>query len=234
MKKTDYILVIDSGNGGEYTLSKIRDVLPNENYIMFKDVINAPYGNKSKKELLNITLKNIKNISTKYDVKLVLFACNTLSSIVLNEVRNKIDDIFIMGILPDIKGAMESGKKSLILTTYATLKIGKINKMYKADKNLKFIGFKKLAKMIDENKENLDVLLPFLRKKLKKYKKVENVVLGCTHFNLIKNQLKLVLNNEITFFENSEKVAINLKEILKSLSLLNKQKGEGKVININN
>lgn len=226
---------MDSGEGGVYTLSKIKEVLPCENYIMFKDHFNAPYGNKSKKKLLQIATKNISALTKKYPIKLIVFACNTMSAVVYEDLIKIFKNYIIMPIIPDIERAVEDKKSTLVLCTYTTNKYSEVCQFYrnKRLKNLYFYGFKTLAKMIDENIENLDRLKPFLKRTLKKFKKFKpkNIVLGCTHFNLIKKQLCEVFNEEnLMFYENSETLAQNVKSVLIAFNLL--KNGEGKTLTI--
>ena len=65
-----WILVIDSGNGGAWTLSKIRNLLPNENYLFFMDTTHSPYGNKSKKQLISITEKSFNKLFQIFDINI--------------------------------------------------------------------------------------------------------------------------------------------------------------------
>lgn len=234
MEQNDFILVIDSGNGGEYTLKQLQKQLPTENFIFFKDEKNAPYGNKSKKQLQNITKHNLKILLSKYKVKAVVFACNTLSVVVLKQIKKYLKNIKMIGVFPPIKKALSKNKRVLVLSTFATLNIGKIDKNYKDNKNVSFVGFKDLAKMIDENINNLDNLLTFLQKNLNIYSNIQNVVLGCTHFNLIKHQLRIVLNNKkLKFYEGSKLTTKRLKNYLIKKDLCNKSHKSGKVIKLN-
>ena len=230
--KNSYILVLDSGNGGEYTLNEIKKILPNENFIMFKDTRNSPYGNKNKRKLLTLTINNIESILQNYNIKLVVIACNTLSTTILNELKEYFNNICFVGVFPSVEEAVNSNKETLVLSTKSTLKLGKIDKNHKNNPKIRFYAFKHLAKMIDEHMNNLDYLLPYLNKKLRKYKNVKNVVLGCTHYNYIKPQLKKVLNNDIVFYENSFFTAKKVERLLKALSLKSKSKKKGFVIKL--
>ena len=224
-----YILVIDSGNGGEYTLHYLRKYAINENFLFLKDVKNAPYGTKSKQELVRISLENVENILNHYDVKIIVLACNTLSTTVINEIKSHFQNIVVLGVTPDIETALEYDGDTLVLSTTATLKLGKIDEKYVGNKNIYFVSFDDLAKKIDDNLDNLDVIIPVLEEKLKCYKNCKNVVLGCTHYNLIKSQLRKVLNDDVRFFENSQKVALKVKEILDATNLGEEKKEHGKV-----
>ena len=80
--------VYDSGIGGLTVFSKLVKLLPNENYLYFGDTENIPYGTKSREELLTITLK-IMNFFKEQNVKAVVMACNTTSSVIYDDIKNK-------------------------------------------------------------------------------------------------------------------------------------------------
>lgn len=204
--KNDFILVLDSGNGGKYTLKKIRKLLPNENYIFVEDDKNCPYGKKNKQKLKKIAKKLIKNLIFLYQIKVIVLACNTLSSVCLESLSKQFPSIKIVPTLPVIKNYK---KPTLIMCTKATKKYNLGLKKCKHNLQIFIEGFSDLAKKIDENIENLDGLQPYLDKKLKKYVKLNicNVVLGCTHFNLIKKQISkcLLKDNQESFIKLTDK-----------------------------
>lgn len=225
-----WILVIDSGNGGIWTLKKIRRLLPFENYLFFEDKINAPYGNKSKKRLKKIVLKNLKKLTKLYNIKLVVFACNTISSVCYDYIKQIFFNLPIIKIEPYINANRFLGEQTLLLATKNTIKHNAKIKLYNSKKNIFVVGYKTLAKKIDCNINKLDDLLPYLNETLKrfKHKKIKNIVLGCTHFNYIKPQLIKIFGN-VKFFENSNLVAKNVKKTLKKLSLNSNSKKIGSV-----
>ena len=224
-------MVIDSGNGGLWTLKKIKHLLPFENYLFFEDKINAPYGNKSKKQLKKIVLKNLKKLTKLYNIKLVVFACNTISSVCFDYIKQIFFDLPIIKIEPYISTKWFFGEQTLLLATKNTIKHNIKIRVYNSSKNVFVVGYKTLAKQIDCNINNLDNLLPYLNKTLKKYKhkKIKNIVLGCTHFNYIKPQLIKIFGN-VKFFENSNVVAKNVKNTLKNLNLNSNCKKNGDLL----
>lgn len=234
MKRDDFILVIDSGNGGIFTLKHLINFMPNENYIYFKDEKHCPYGNKTKKQLLNIATNNLDVLIKKYPVKVVVFACNTLSTSVLLNVKHMYKNLMFFGVVPQVEQAVKNNKSTLVLSTKATLKIGEINSQYKNNKSVNFVSFKNLAKKIDKNINNLDNLQYFLNKKLKKYKNYNNVVLGCTHYNLIKKQLQNALNSNVDFYENSLNVANQIKKTMLKFNINSISKSVGRIVFICN
>ncbi len=186
------ILVLDSGNGGLYTLNILKKNLPNENFIFVKDERNSPYGNKSKLKLKKLSKKLISFLLEKYKIKMIILACNTLSSTAFSYLKNNFQNLPIIPIYPVVKSFK---KKTLILCTNSTKKHCAELKKVRKNSNVKIYGFSRLAKKIDENIKNLSVLQPFLNKKLKKFAKmhIRQVVLGCTHFNFIKPQIEKAL-----------------------------------------
>ena len=212
----EWILVIDSGIGGLWTLNKIRTICPHENYLYFMDKLNAPYGNKSARFLKIITKRNIKKLIDLYDIKLVVFACNTLSSVVYDYIKGEFTEKQFIKIEPFVEPSLFKHSNTLVIATKNTIKRNKNLKKYAEHNNIFLHGFPSLAKKIDDAKGDYQKLLPYLKKELSSYSKlnIKNIVLGCTHFNYIKPQLKEIFGN-VAFFENSENVAKNVKTLLK-------------------
>ena len=231
-----WILVMDSGKGGFYTLNKIKQRLPNENYLYFMDVLHAPYGNKSIKKLTHIADEIIKKFLRRFDIKLIVFACNTLSSVSYEYLQKKYFNIPIIKIEPILDKAKYHYKPTLVLATNNTIKHNKKIIELKNYKYFYFYGFKTLAKKIDNKIEDCSSLQPYLNKKLKRYKNknIKNIVLGCTHFNYIKNELLQIFGNDINFFENSSTVAKNVEDTLKFSGLKSRQKKFGKTVILRN
>lgn len=209
------ILVIDSGNGGKWTLNILKRFLPNENYIFFEDDTNVPYGKKSKKKLEKITKKNLDFLLKNYSIKTVVFACNTLSSTVDNFVKKTYPNLPFVFINPCVKNFK---KNTLILCTKTTKKYNKVLKKIKENKNVKILCFKFLAQKIDENIKNLSILQHFFNKKLKKYANmnISNVVLGCTHYNFVKKQICFALTKNPLVKSQKKYQILDTKKTLKS------------------
>ena len=227
-----YVLVVDSGVGGLWTLKEIKRILPNENYVYFMDVLNAPYGNKSKAKLLKITDINFKKLFRIFDIKAVVLACNTLSSTCYEYLQQKYYNIPFIKIEPYFEPQLFIGEPTLLLATKSTLKNNKKILEYKSSKNFYFKGFGNIAKKIDDCNGQYDLLGFYLYKKLKKFKKknIKNIILGCTHFNYIKNQISCVFDFNIEFFENSVSVANQLFNVLKYSGKKSKCKKMGETI----
>lgn len=247
-KKDSYILVIDSGNGGKFTLKKLKKLLPNENFLFLQDDKNAPYGAKTKHRLQKIFINLVEYATQKFDIKMIVVACNTLSSCITNDILEK----FLLPILLVTPCVKNFTTNTLILCTSATKKYNQDLKKLRNNKNINIKSFKFLAKKIDKNIQNLSTLQSYFNKSLKKYANmnISAVVLGCTHYNLVKTQIERALTNnplvktnsnsyvgknnglktsKIQFLENSEFCALKAKNALKALSLQNGHKN-GKTI----
>ena len=215
----EYILVIDSGVGGIGVLKECVALLPQEHFLYVADNLNVPYGNKTKEQLNKLSYNLILHYITNYKIKLILLACNTLTASSITYLRENFAVQFV-GVEPAIKLAREKGKNNiLLLSTFATLKYNKnlISLKQQNLENIYFLPLKNLAKQIDKNLKNLKLLQNKINKLLVPYvsKNINSVVLGCTHYLFVKDQIKTALKNEnIIFFESSIFVANRVKFLL--------------------
>ena len=116
--RNDFIAVIDSGIGGISVLNTLTKNLEGERFLYFGDNDNAPYGNKSKRELLSLTMRNIDYVKS-FGVKAIVLACNTLSVNLIDEVKNY-SGVAVFGIFPPIESLVMSGGETLLLATVRT------------------------------------------------------------------------------------------------------------------
>ena len=116
------IAVIDSGVGGISVLRELIKIMPNENYIYFGDSINAPYGSKGKREVLDITRKNLEALKEK-GIKALVVACNTATSAAVRILREENPELVIVGIEPAIKPPADEldHPRVLVMATPLTL-----------------------------------------------------------------------------------------------------------------
>ncbi len=231
MKKTIKIGIFDSGIGGATVLKEILKILPNENYIYYSDSFNNPYGDKSKEELKEIC-KKIINILIQKNCKAIVIACNTASTL-SKDLREEYKQIPIIAIEPAYKMVHDYAfnKDTLVMATKRTIESNKFNNLLKNYNNnktylLPCIG---LADAIEEaDKEKIQ---EFMKKELAKYAgKVQNVVIGCTHYALIKEEIKNTLGN-VQFFYGAKNLALHLKDELQKNGLI-KNVNENKRVKI--
>ena len=203
------IALIDSGVGGVSILATCVKHLPND-YVLLVDNLHAPYGNLSKKKLYNITKNNIDFLIKKYKLEAIIFACNTLSFTIFDKIKNEYN-IPIIKMQFDENKINKNKKEILFFATKNTIK----NNKKIIDKNdYKPLYINDLPLFIDNNINKLDNIKNKINKKIKNYKNINTIVLGCTHFMLIKKQLKEIFPNA-NFYDNSLEVVSELKRIVK-------------------
>lgn len=214
--KREFIAVLDSGIGGISLLRELIKVMPNENYLYFGDNDNAPYGSKNIRTLKAITEKNIDLIK-RYDIKVLALGCNTLSVNLLNDIENY-SGIKTFGVFPPVERAVLNGK-TLLLATERTAE------RYKKIPNLLSVGLKDLAGDIERNafslnKVNFERHLNSVGLDVKNIKDYKTVILGCTHYNFIKNKISAhlkplkILSGEFFTAKQVEKFLITTKSLV--------------------
>jgi glutamate racemase len=214
--------IFDSGIGGSTVLKKIIKILPQENYIYYSDSINNPYGDKSDEEIKKLC-DNIVQKLIQSNCKAIVIACNTASAKAARFLRKKYKEIPIIAIEPAYKMVHDFAYegRTLVMATKGTIESEKFNLLFNKYNNQKtdLLACKGLADIIEEgNKQKIE---KYLNENLSKYKnKVENVVLGCTHYPLIQEEIKNVLG-DVKFFNGAQSLAKHLKEVLKENNLLN-------------
>lgn len=230
MNSENPIGIFDSGIGGVTVLKEISKILPNENYIYYSDSLNNPYGDKSD-NTVNKLCDNIIHFFIEKKCKAIIIACNTASAKSAQYLRKKYSKLPFVVIEPAYKMVYDYSynNPTLVMATKGTIESKKFNTLYhKYDNhNTKLLPCVGLADII-ENGDKLQIK-NYLQHNLAKYKgKVKNVVLGCTHYPLIENEIKEVLGN-VCFFNGAPYLAKHLKTVLIENNLINTKRLNGNI-----
>ncbi len=231
MSSTKPIGFLDSGIGGISVLKRALEILPNENYVFFSDSANNPYGDKSDDEI-NLRCDSIVDLLSKQEnCKAVVIACNTASAKSASFLREKYSNLPIIAIEPAYKMAHDNNPDgfTLVMATRGTLESEKFHRLYSNYNNHKteLIPCVGLADLIERG--DMSAVVDYLRNNLSQYKgKADNVVLGCTHYPLAKNEIKEVLG-DVRIFDGAKGVSRQLKRVLEQNSLLNESDAKGSV-----
>lgn len=223
----------DSGIGGITVLHQALRLLPQEDYLFYADTLHVPYGEKTKEEVREYILDAVDFIAAQ-KVKALVIACNTATSIVIEELRTRYD-FPVIGIEPAVKPAIErwagKRKKVLVLATNLTLKEKKYNDLVQrigqgeSVDSLPLPGLVQFAEnfVFDEEK-----IVPYLEKELSLFdlKQYGTVVLGCTHFPYFENSLRRVFPKDVDFISGSIGTAKHLKQILELKNQVNQGTGD--------
>lgn len=193
--------VFDSGIGGLNILNELVKNIPNYHYIYYGDSINNPYGDKSYDELIKITSNIVDNLR-KRGCKLIVIACNTATVKCINALRDMYKDLVFVGVEPAIKVACDNNyKNTLVMATPGTISNEHthllVNKNIKKDQNIYLLPCKDLAHSIEINDINkIDNILKEIYNEYKDYN-IDSIVLGCTHYLSIKNEIKKYFNVDL-------------------------------------
>jgi glutamate racemase len=218
MKNNNPIGLFDSGIGGTSIWREIHQLMPNENTIYLADSKNAPYGQKSKEEIIHLSCKNTEFLLNE-NCKVIVVACNTATTNAIIELRAKYRVPFI-GIEPAIKPAALNSKthKIGILATKGTLNSELFHKNIEQFQEIKIIeqiGFG-LVELIENGKIHSTEMTELLKKYINPMitSDIDYLVLGCSHYPYLIPQLKKLLPKNIKIIDSGEAVAIQTKKIL--------------------
>jgi glutamate racemase len=218
MSKTQPIAFFDSGVGLYSVLKETKKRLPMEDYVIFADQNNNPFGEKSQSEIMEFTANAAGFLINKHDIKMMVLACNTATVLALNSLR-KTFKIPIVGVVPAIKPAASRTKKARIavMSTPATAKSAYLsNLVSKFSPHARVLklgcpGLEEAIEILDEQK---------ILKLVKKYTQIvksfgaDTLVLGCTHYPLVKNLVKKNLGRDIAVIDSSKAVAKRVDSLL--------------------
>ena len=234
MNNSAPIGIFDSGLGGLTVLKKIQDILPNENYIYFGDTAHLPYGSKSHECIIDYS-ENIVNFLLNKGVKAIIIACNSASSVAKTYLEGQCDIPIFEVISPAVKNAIQltSNNRIGIIGTETTIQ-SKVYSQQISEFNqsihIKEIACPLFVPIIEEGLENnkftCEVVKLYLTPMVESA--IDTLILGCTHYPIIKEQLYNFLSNEIKFVTSDIPVAISLKEYLETNQKLNLN-GSGKI-----
>ena len=228
--------IFDSGIGGLTVVKRFLTALPNENIIYFGDTARVPYGSKSNSTVIEYSLQDARFLLSK-NVKAIVVACNTASSVAIDELR-KTFDIPIIGMIgPGSKAALKEtkNKKVGVIGTRATIS----NSAYA--KRLKFLDpsvevFEKACPLfvplaeegwIKKNAtfEIAEEYLSELRNK-----EIDTLILGCTHYPILSGVIQKVIGPNVKLIDSGIASVEIVKEELKKNNLLSQRDSGGESI----
>jgi len=217
--------IIDSGIGGLTVVKAFQKLLPNEEIIYFGDNYNCPYGNRSKEEILQLAT-NILEFISKFDLKMIVIACNTISTLV-DELRDNYDIKIFDVIRPTVDYIIKLGTYEVsLLATEFTVKTGTYQKLILAqnkDISIKTEGSKLLAGLIDKGQFDDEITKAVIEGHLDNLIKqgdCHNLILGCTHYPIVED-LFIEYAPDLNYIDPAYKLAIAVREYLYNNKLLN-------------
>lgn len=220
--------VFDSGVGGLTVVKELIRQLPCEDIIYFGDTARVPYGTKSKETIIRFSIENILFL-LKQDVKLICVACNTVSSVALPVIKNHFRVPIVGVITPGVREAVYAtqNKRIGVIGTRSTIKSQTYESQIKQlDSKIKILSVAcpLFVPFVEEDWIRGEIILEVARTYLKPLKdaRVDTVILGCTHYPLLKPVIKQALGENVTLIDSAKQTITEVKKILAAEGLLNR------------
>lgn len=227
MSTTRPIGVFDSGIGGLTVVRALLHHLPNENIVYFGDTARVPYGPKSPQVVREYALQDT-DVLLSHNVKMIVIACNTVSAVALDVVQKRAKIPVVGVIIPGAEAAAAVTKKKRVgvIGTVGTIASNAYtNALRQADPSIQAFGqacplFVPLAEegWIDHKATELvakEYLFPLT------LEKIDTLILGCTHYPLLKTVISNVLHNSVQLIDSGEATASKVKELLTAEGMRN-------------
>ena len=231
MMKTDPIAVLDSGLGGLTVVNALQRVLPAEDLVYFGDTAHLPYGNKSAAAVCGF-VRQIVGFLRPMNPKHVVIACNTATALALPTIAAAFPELSISGVIePGARAAVAAaGARRLpaigVIATEATVRSKAYERAILQRRNMARVMLRStplLAPMIEEGRTSDD---PLVETALRQYlqsmvlRKVDVLVLGCTHYPLLKRAIAKVIGPKVQLIDSAEQCAQDVARRLERKGLL--------------
>lgn len=210
------IIVFDSGLGGVFTLAKCMEFLPNEEFVYVADNAFMPYGNKTSCQVTERLISIFQEMMKNYKVKLFVIACNTATAVAIESLRKTFSNCFV-GMQPPVKPAIEEGFENiLVLVTELTKNKSEFLRSFQNDKRVIVKGYETLAYDLECGKESIDNIAKKVELSLscKEKERTDCVVLGCSHFQLLKPYLPSLFSKKIKIIDSYEYIASRTRFVM--------------------
>lgn len=222
--------VFDSGVGGLTVVSELMNVIGNERIIYFGDTARVPYGNKSKDIVTKFSMQDVRFLLTK-DVKAIVVACNTVSSNSLVDLKNKFDVPIFGVVIPGANEAVKTtkNKKVGVIGTVATIR-SNVYEEYIVAKDKEIKVYSKACPMFvplaEEDWTDNEIAYLTAKEYLTELVNfgIDSLVMGCTHYPLLRNCIKKVVGNGINLVDPAHETALVLKKFLEDNNMFRAEK----------
>ena len=225
LKRTSAIGVFDSGIGGLTVVRELLRILPHEPIVYLGDTARVPYGNKSRETVLKFSTENVLFL-LHHDVKLIVIACHTSSSFALPFLEKHFNHPILGVIEPGVEMALRSTRSGRIgvIGTNATIAsqayphaIARRNPKVK----LTQVACPLFVPLVEEGllSDPLAKEVAWRYLKTMKAARVDTLILGCTHYPLLKEILREVMGPKVQLIDSARQVALKARQVLESFQL---------------
>ena len=220
--------IFDSGVGGLTVAHAIKQILPTESIVYFGDTAHLPYGDKSA-EAIRLYSKRITEFLLEHNSKVVLIACNTASASAFNYLKEEFEGkTILLDVIDPVVNHLQNRNinKIGVIGTKRTISSGtyeeKLNKAMPST-TVVSLATPLLAPMIEEGFIFDDISNAIIKSYLsnESLSGIEALILGCTHYPIIKNQISKIFNFNVEVVDSAKIVSTVLRDILEKNKLLN-------------
>ena len=212
--------IFDSGVGGLTVFKSIREKFPSEDIVYFGDTARVPYGPKSRQTVINYSIQNTRFL-LQHNIKLLVVACNTSSAVAIPYIQ-KITNIPVIGVIvPGSEEAIKNSKSRRIgiIGTEGTINSNAYkNEIIKIDGNCEIYSKScpLFVSLVEEGWIDKDVTKLIISDYLAVFKdfNVDTLVLGCTHYPVLKNEISDYFDNKVKLVDSSEAIIKHIEQYL--------------------
>ena len=227
MNNTRPIGVFDSGIGGLTVVRALMKHLPHENLVYFGDTARVPYGPKSAQVVREYAVQDTDEL-LRHDVKFIIIACNTVSAVALDVVQKRAKVPVLGVIIPGAEAAVRATKKNrlaVIGTLGTILSNAYTNAIRQMNPDIRV--FSQACPLFVPLAEEGWTSHPATELVAKEYlfpltlEKIDTLILGCTHYPILKNVIDSVLHKSVTLIDSGEETALAAVQLLQKQDLCN-------------
>ncbi len=225
--------IFDSGLGGLTAVKEFNRILPGEDVIYFGDTGRVPYGTRSNETILKYVRQDIRFLMS-HDIKGIIIACGTASSVALDTVKEEFDIPIIGVVRPAAKAALQAtkNKKIGVLGTTGTINSGSYEKMLKAlqpEAEVYAKACPMFVPLVENGYLKSEATNLIAREYLLPLKEhgVDTLILGCTHYPLLYETISDIMGTEVTLIDSGSVTADEVKAKMEAAGMLNDEKRRG-------
>ena len=230
-KKNSAIGVFDSGIGGLTVVRELLKILPREPVVYLGDTARVPYGNKSRETVQKFSTENVLFL-LHHDVKLVIIACHTATSFALPFLERHFKHPILGVIDPGVDMAIQTTQKGRIGVIGTNATIGSQAYLHAFAKRgdrwkITQVACPLFVPLVEEGCLNDPITEQVARRYLKPLKTagVDTLILGCTHYPLLKKVIARVMGPHVTLVDSAQQVALKTKQILEKFGQTHSDRG---------
>lgn len=238
LESTSPIGIFDSGLGGLSVLATIQTLLPDENLIYFGDSAHAPYGEKTRQQVRQLST-GICDTLVEQGVKAIVVACNTATSAAIGDLRKRYN-IPVVGMEPALKPAVEQTETGsvAVLATALTLRESKFLSLlaqFRTGRRIYSIPCPELVTLVESGVLDGEEAQGVVRACLKdvELENLSALVLGCTHYVFLRPVFEKILNPKTLIVDGNQGTVLHLKRLLDAQHRLAKTGSNG-IVRIDN